>query len=65
LHAQVILNGHEYAAAQPQKRGISFTKESNCFAHISDAADLSAVAGIVVGGSSFHIHAPCPPDRMT
>jgi hypothetical protein len=42
--AQVILNGHEYAAAQAAKRGISFTKEGNCFTHISDAAGLARVA---------------------
>ena len=42
--AQVILNGHEYAAAQAAKRGISFTKEGNCFTHISDASGLARVA---------------------
>ena len=42
--AQVILNGHEYAAAQAAKRGMSFTKEGNCFTHISDAAGLARVA---------------------
>jgi hypothetical protein len=42
--AQIILNGHEYAAAQAQKRGISFTKEGNCFTHISDVAGLGKVA---------------------
>src|SRR6516162_5518178 len=28
----------------PKKRGISFTKEGNCFTHISGAADLGRVA---------------------
>ncbi len=36
--AQVILNGHEYVACQARKAGIHFTKEGNCFTHISDAA---------------------------
>jgi hypothetical protein len=27
--AQVILNGHEYVAAQAQKAGVRFTKEEN------------------------------------
>jgi hypothetical protein len=42
--AQVILNGHEYVACQAQKAGISFTKEGNCFTHISDAAGLAKIA---------------------
>lgn len=42
--AQIILNGHEYVACQAQQDGISFTKEGNCFAHISDAAGLGRVA---------------------
>src|SRR5467141_3723396 len=42
--AQVILNGHEYVACQARKAGISFTKEENCFTHISDAAGLAKIA---------------------
>jgi hypothetical protein len=42
--AQVILNGHEYVACQAQKAGIGFTKEGNCFTHISDARGLAAIA---------------------
>ncbi len=42
--AQVILNGHEYVACQARKAGISFTKEGNCFTHISDAAALAKIA---------------------
>jgi len=42
--AQVILNGHEYVACQARKAGIRFTKEGNCFAHISDAAGLAKIA---------------------
>ena len=41
---QVILNGHEYVACQAQKAGIRFTKEGNCFTHISDAAGLAKIA---------------------
>ncbi len=42
--AQVILNGHEYVACQARKAGITFTKEGNCFTHISDAAGLAKIA---------------------
>src|SRR6266853_261019 len=42
--AQVILNGHEYVACQARQAGISFTKEGNCFTHISDAAGLAKIA---------------------
>jgi hypothetical protein len=40
----VILNGHEYVACQAHKAGICFTKEGNCFTHISDAAGLAKIA---------------------
>jgi hypothetical protein len=42
--AQVMLNGHEYVACQARKAGIGFTKEGNCFTHISDAAGLAKIA---------------------
>jgi hypothetical protein len=42
--AQVILNGHEYVACQAGKAGIGFTKEGNCFTHISDPAGLAKIA---------------------
>ncbi|MGA2860014.1 MAG: hypothetical protein ABSE40_24360 [Candidatus Sulfotelmatobacter sp.] len=42
--AQVMLNGHEYVACQAHKAGIRFTKEGNCFTHISDAAGLAKIA---------------------
>lgn len=42
--AQVMLNGHEYVACQARKAGIRFTKEANCFTHISDAAGLAKIA---------------------
>jgi hypothetical protein len=41
---QVILNGHEYVACQARKAGINFTKEGNCFTHISDTAGLAKIA---------------------
>ena len=41
---QVILNGHEYVACQARKAEIRFTKEGNCFTHISDAAGLAKIA---------------------
>ena len=42
--AQVMVNGHEYVAYQGAKAGIHFTKEGNCFTHISDAAGLAKIA---------------------
>src|SRR6266566_3569159 len=42
--AQIMLNGHEYVACQARKAGIRFTKEGNCFTHISDAAGLAKIA---------------------
>lgn len=42
--AQVIFNGHEWVACQARKAGIRFTKEGNCFTHISDAAGLARIA---------------------
>src|SRR5437660_5543770 len=42
--AQVMLNGHEYVACQARQAGIHFTKEGNCFTHISDAAGLAKIA---------------------
>jgi DNA-binding transcriptional ArsR family regulator len=47
--AQVILNGHEYVACQARKAGIGFTKEGNCFTHISDAAGLARIADTLSG----------------
>jgi len=47
--AQVILNGHEYVACGARKAGISFTKEGNCFTHISDAAGLAKIADTLSG----------------
>jgi hypothetical protein len=42
--AQVILNGHEYVAAQAQAAGIGFTKQGNCFTAVADPAGLAQVA---------------------
>jgi hypothetical protein len=47
--AQVMLNGHEYVACQARKARISFTKEGNCFTHISDAAALAKIAETLSG----------------
>jgi hypothetical protein len=44
FRAQVILNGHEYVASRAKKQGIHFTKEGNCFTHMSNAAGLGRVA---------------------
>ena len=42
--AQVMLNGHEYVAGQASHAQIRFTKEQNCFTHISDPAGLAKIA---------------------
>jgi hypothetical protein len=42
--AQVILNGHEYVAAQASAAGIGFTKQGNCFTQVADPAGLAQVA---------------------
>jgi hypothetical protein len=42
--AQVILNGHEYVAAQAQKARVGFTQQENCFTAVDDPADLAKVA---------------------
>ena len=40
----MMVHGHEYLAYQGAKAGIHFTKEGNCFTHISDAAGLAKIA---------------------
>lgn len=42
--AQVMFNGHEWVASHARQAGIRFTKEGNCFTHISDAAGLARIA---------------------
>jgi hypothetical protein len=42
--AQIILNGHDYVAAQARAAGLGFSKEGNCFTRIVDPAALAQVA---------------------
>lgn len=42
--AQVMLNGHEWVACHARQAGLHFTKEGNCFTHVSDAAGLARIA---------------------
>src|SRR5579859_759999 len=42
--AQVILNGHEYVACQARKRHLTYTKEGNCFTHLTDTTRLATIA---------------------
>ena len=42
--AQIMLNGHEWVACQARTDGIRFTKEGNCFTHISDIAGFARLA---------------------
>lgn len=42
--AQVMLNGHEYAACAAAGLGVGFTKEGNCFTSVTDAQALAGVA---------------------
>ena len=44
--AQVILNGHEYVAAQAQRAGVEFTKQENCFTAVRHPAKLAKIAEI-------------------
>ena len=42
--AQLILNGHEYVAAQAQKTGVEFTKHENCFTSVGNPTGLAKIA---------------------
>ncbi len=42
--AQIILNGHEYVAAQAAKAGITTQQEGNCFTHLTDPTALTSIA---------------------
>jgi hypothetical protein len=42
--AQIMLNGHEYVACQARKAGINFSKQGNCFTHVSHPAALAKIA---------------------
>jgi hypothetical protein len=42
--AQVMLNGHEYVAAQAKKGGVGFSKEGNCFVAVPDPQALAEIA---------------------
>jgi hypothetical protein len=42
--AQVILNGHEYVAAQAQKAKVGFTKQENCFTAVRQPSELAKIA---------------------
>ena len=44
FNALIILNGHEWVAAEAARRGIGFRKEDNCFTNWSDAAGLEQIA---------------------
>jgi len=44
FNAQIILNGHEFVERAACKRGISFTKDGNCFTSVSNSDALTRVA---------------------
>ena len=44
---QVILNGHEYVAAQATRTGVEFRKEGNCFSVVPEPAHLARIADTV------------------
>lgn len=59
--AQVILNGHEYVAAQARRAGIAFSKDGNCFTAVADPAGLAKLRGkhlIDKPGRSRRYHLP-------
>ena len=51
--AQVILNGHEYMDRQARKEGILFTREGNCFTHVSDLAGFAKIAETLTDESAI------------
>jgi len=42
--AQILLNGHEWVACHARQAGIQFSKDGNCFTHISDLAGFARIA---------------------
>src|SRR5262252_1385462 len=42
--AQIILNGHEYVACRARRLKLEFSKEGNCFTHITDSTRLTRIA---------------------
>jgi DNA-binding transcriptional ArsR family regulator len=52
FNALVILNGHEWVAAEAVRRGIAFCKEDNCFTELSNAAGLGQIAETLSSESS-------------
>jgi len=42
--AQIILNGHEYVAAQAATAGITTRQEGTCFTHLADPTALASIA---------------------
>lgn len=52
FNALIVLNGHEWVAAEAVRRGIGFRKEDNCFTNWSDAAGLEEIAETLSSESS-------------
>lgn len=52
FNALVILNGHEWVAAEAARSGIAFRKEDNCFTELSNAAGLEQIAATLSSESS-------------
>ena len=42
--AQIILNGHEYVAAQATRAGIATRQEGTCFTHLANPTALASIA---------------------
>jgi hypothetical protein len=42
--AMILLNGHEFVAAQASRAGVAFGKDGNCFTDLPDPHSLAAVA---------------------
>ena len=42
--AQIMLNGHEYVAAQARAAHLAYTKEGNCFTQLADPTALASLA---------------------
>ncbi len=48
FNAMIILNGHEYVEREAQKTNIPFTKDSNCFTNLPNAAALQRIADTMI-----------------
>jgi hypothetical protein len=51
--------GHEYVASEACKAWIGFSKEDNCFTHVSDAAGSAKIAGTLSEQGAISLRRVC------